>query len=172
MMRRLLAVRRLCAVSAGLAMLCLLAAFVPYGRQGWTLAIVLLGLAWLSTPWHGLRWVPTLAWVSCAALAALGVLLERPPLWLLGSVVAALLAWDLGHFGDYMDDVAEVRNRAELERAHLARLGAVAGLGWMLGALSLGVRLYLDFTGALALALLLVLSLGLALRRMGQERRF
>lgn len=153
-------------------MLCLLAAFVPQGSQGWTLAIVLVGLAWLTTPLHGLRRVATLAWAAFAALAALGVLWERPSLWLLGGVVAALLAWDLDHFGDYLDDVAEVRNRAELERAHLARLGAAAGLGLLLGALALGMRLHLNFTGALALALLLVLSLGLALRRMGQERRF
>jgi len=165
-------IRRLCAVSVGLATLCLLAAFVPYGRQGWALAIALLGVAWLAAPWHGLRWVTTLAWASFTALAALGVLLERPSLWLLSGMVAALLAWDLGHFGDCLDDAAEVRNRAELERAHLARLGATAGLGWLLGVLALSVRLHLNFTGALALALLLVSSLGLALRRMGQERRF
>jgi hypothetical protein len=163
--------RRLLAVSIGLATLCLLAAFVPYGRQGWTLAIVLVGLLWLTTPLHGLRWVSTLAWAFFVALAALGVLLERPSLWLLCGVVVALFAWDLGHFGDYLDDV-QVFNRAELERAHLKRLGIVAGLGWLLGLLALGVRLRFDFNGVLALALLLVLSLGLALRRMGQERRF
>jgi hypothetical protein len=153
-------------------MLCLLAAFVSRGSQVWALAIVLLGLAWLTTPWHGRRWVATLAWASFVALAALGVLLGRPPLWLLCGVVAALLAWDLGHFCDCLEDVGEVRHRAELERAHLARLGTAAGLGWLLGALALGVRLHLNFTGALALALLLVLSLGLALRRMGRERGF
>ena len=158
--------RRLLAVSIGLATLCLLAAFVPYGRQGWTLAIVLVGSLWLTAPLHGLRWVSTLALVFFAALAALGVLLERPSLWLLCGVVVALFAWDLGHFGDYLDDV-QVCNRAELERAHLKRLGITAGLGWLLGALALGVRLRFDFTGALALALLLVLSLGLAMRRMG-----
>jgi hypothetical protein len=169
--------RRLLAASIGLATLCLLAAFVPHGRQGWTLVIVLLGSLWLTTPLHGLRWASTLAWAFFVALAALGVLLGRPTLWLLCGVVAALLAWDLSYFSDYLDDVAKAHNgahleRAELERAHLKRLGITAGLGWLLGALALGVRLRFDFTGALALALLLVLSLGLALRRMGQERKF
>ncbi len=65
----------------------------------------------------------------------------------------------------------QVRAR-HLERAHLKRLGITAGLGWLLGALALGVRLNFSFTGALALGLLLVLSLGLAMRRMTRNRLF
>ncbi len=163
--------RRLLVISIGLATLCLLAAFVPYGRQEWALAIVLVSSLWLTAPLHGLHQVSTLALSSFVALAVVGVLLELPTLWLLCGVVAALLAWDLNYFCDYLDDVAKVRNSAELARAHLKRLGITAGLGWLLGALALAVRLRFNFAGTLVLGLLLVLSLGLALRRMKQERK-
>ncbi|MCP4518841.1 MAG: hypothetical protein GY824_26895, partial [Delftia sp.] len=112
--------RRLLAVSIGLATLCLLAAFVPFGRQGWTLAIIPVGLLWLTVPLRGVRWVSMLAW---AFFAALGVLLGRPALWLFSGVVAALVAWDLSYFGAYLDYLADAHDSTELVRGHLERLG-------------------------------------------------
>ena len=159
--------RRLSAVAIGLGTLGMAATFALAALWGWVVAIVIVGLFWLAEPRHGLRWVATLSLLFFTAAAVVGVLLKLSTFWLLSSLVMLLAAWDLSHFFRYLDDVADVRNEAELTRDHLKRLGIVAGLGWFLGATALAVRLTFDFGWALALGLVVVVSLSRAIRRMG-----
>ena len=161
--------RRLIAVAIGLGALGMAATFALAALWGWVVAIVIVGLFWLAEPRHGLRWVATLGLLFFTAAAVVGVLLRLSTFWLLSSLVALLAAWDLGHLRGYLDDVADIRNKAELTRAHLKRLGIVAGLGWFLGVAALGVRLTFDFGWALALGLVVVVSLSRAIRRMGSK---
>jgi hypothetical protein len=161
--------RRVLALTVGLATLGLAIAFALELRWGGVAAVGVVGLFWLAEAWHGLPWASTLGLLCFTALAAAGVMLGLSALCLLSSLVAALVAWDLGAFARYLDDVADVRDGAQLLKSHLGRLGAVAGLGWLLGAVALGLRFDLDFTWALALGLLVVVSLGWAMSRMGSE---
>ncbi|MGD9101499.1 MAG: hypothetical protein PVF45_13540 [Anaerolineae bacterium] len=156
--------RRVLAVAIGLAMLSLGAVFALGLYWGLVAAIVIVGLLWLAE-----RWPPTLGLLFFTAMAAAGVVLGLSALWLLFGLVAALVAWDLSAFARYLDDVADVRNEAEFLKSHLKRLRTVAAPGWFLGAVALGVRFDFDFIWALALGLLVVVSLGWAISRMGSE---
>ncbi len=162
--------RRFFIVSVGLATLCLVTAFALRGHGEWTLATVIVSSLWLTESQHGLRRSSALSLSFFVAAAAVGVLLELPSLLLLSGVVAALAAWDLYYFGAHLDYMADVHNNTELVRGHIKRLGSTAGLGWLLGALALGVRLNFSFVVTLALALLIVVSLGLAMRRMTENK--
>jgi hypothetical protein len=156
--------RRVLAVAIGLAMLGLGAAFALGLYWGLVVAIVIVGLLWLAE-----RWPPTLGLLFFTAMAVAGVVLGLSALWLLFGLVAALVAWDLSAFARYLDDVADVRNGAELIKSHLKRLGTVAAPGLLLGAVALDVRFDFDFLWALALGLLVVVSLGRAISRIGSE---
>lgn len=156
--------RRVLAVTIGLAMLGLVTAFAMELRWGWVAAIMIVGLLWLAE-----RWPPTLGLLFFTATAVAGVVLGLSALWLLFGLIAALAAWDLSAFARYLDDVTDVRNGAELIKSHLERLGTVAGPGWLLGAVALGVRFDFDFIWALALGLIVIVSLSRAIGRMGGE---
>ena len=161
--------RGLIAGSIGLAVVILTAHFALGGLWGWVLAIALMGLCWLAEPWHGARWVSTVALFFFAAVSALASVWVLPAFWSLSSLVFVLVAWDLDHFAHYLGDVADVRNESELLRRHLRRLGLVAGLGWFSAVVTLRVRVTFDFVGALALGLLVIISLSGAIRQIRRE---
>ena len=158
--------RRLTAVTIGLATLLLALDFALTARWGWVVAIAAAGLLWLTESWHGRSWMSTVGLIFFTTVAAAGVILRLPPLWLLSSLVGALVAWDLDHFSHYLSGAADIRDEAELMKSHCRRLAAVTGLGWCLGAVALSVRFTFDFVPALALGLLIVIALSGAIRYM------
>ncbi len=161
--------RKFLVLDIGCAMVALAAGYALTARWGWVAATGLMGLLWLTEPWHGRNWVSTMGLLFFTGAAVLGVLLRLPTLWLLSSLVAALVAWDLDCFAHYLSDVADIRDEPELIKSHLRRLGITAGLGWFLGALTLGVQLTLDFIWTLVLSLLIIISLGGAMRYVQRE---
>jgi hypothetical protein len=157
------------AVCIGMATLGLSAGYGLTGRWAWMTVILLIGLLWLTEPWHGGRWMATLALVLFTATAGVGVLLGLPAFWLLTSLVIALAAWDSDHFANYLADVPDIRNETQLTARHLRRLGFVCIPGWFLGIVALNVQVRLNFVLTLALALLIIIALSGAIRQMRQE---
>jgi hypothetical protein len=135
----------------------------------WAVGIALMGLLWLTESWHGLIWVSTAGLLVFTTVVVMGAMFTLSPFWLLSSQVAVLVAWDLDRFAHYLDGVTDLRDKTGLVKGHLGRLGAVAGLGWLLGVVALNVRLNFDFHWTLALGLMLVISLSGAIRHMRRE---
>jgi hypothetical protein len=153
----------------GLATLGLAVGYATSGRWIWMTAILLVGLLWLTEPWHGGRWVATLALLLFSAVAGVGVLLGFSTFWLLTSMVIVLVAWDLDHFGNYLAEAPEIRNETELTARHLRRLGFVSVSGWFLGIVALNVQVRLNFVLTLALAIVIIFALSGGIRQMRRE---
>jgi hypothetical protein len=155
--------------NVGVAGLALAVAFGLIDQWGWATTVLLLGVPWLTEPWHENRWVSTPTLFIYAGLAAVGVLLAASALLLLTGMVAGLVAWDLGHFRHSLRDVEDVRDEATLTQGHMWQLGLSAGLGWLLGAAALGLRLTFDFIGALILGILIIVALSGTVRLAGRK---
>jgi hypothetical protein len=160
---------RLVAGCAGLAAVALGLGYGLAGRWAGIPAVAALLLLWLvgRQRW---RWTATMGLVSFSGAAAAGVLLGLDAAWMVTGLVAALCTWDLDHFArrlqgvDWADGNGErTALRRELERSHLGWLLAVAGLGLLLAALALRVRVRLAFLTAVLLGLLAVLGLSRAI---------
>jgi len=161
--------RKLFVLDVGLAAVALGASYALDGHPIWVMATGFIGLLWLTGAWRGQRWTSTLGLFFFTAAAAIGIMLRFPPLWLLSSVVAALVAWDLDHFMQELSQVKDIRDEAALIKGHLWRLGIVAGLGWLLGILALSVQITFDFIWTLALSLLIITSLSGVIRYLRRE---
>ena len=162
--------RILTAIATGFAALTLAAVYAAAGLWVWTAAILLLGVLWLTQSWRGQRWMSSLGLLSFTAAALMGAFFNLSSFWLLTSLVAALAAWDLDHFGAGLDDAPDIRNEADLKRSHLGRLGIVSGLGWLLGVGALNVRFTFGFSVTVVLGFVLFVSLSGAIRHIRRER--
>jgi hypothetical protein len=111
---------------------------------------------------HRLRW----PWIDSAELAffigvaAAGAWLGLGQGWMLVGLVAAVSAWDLGHFSVFLQSAQQVQEREEMERRHLRRLLVVDAVGLAVGFATLKVRVQLAFGWVLLVAFVLVLALG------------
>jgi hypothetical protein len=161
--------RTLFILNVGLAMVALGASFALSTGWGWVIATGFIGLLWLTGAWQGQTGTSTMGLFFFAAAAAVGVILRLPTAWLLSSLVAALVAWDLHHFMHYLSQISDVRDKRALIKGHLWRLGIVAGLGWLLGVVALSVQITFDFIWALALGLLVITSLSGVIRYLRRE---
>jgi hypothetical protein len=137
------------------------------------LACGLAGALWLLQSKYGVELRPTVSLVFLVGVGGVGTFLSYNPVWLLTNLVVALIAWDLDHFTrDYQQfslGQARKSDNPALFGAHLKRLGIVAMLGWSLGVVALNVQISLNFTGALILGLLALLSLRQVVRYLGRE---
>lgn len=153
----------------GLSTLGLALSYGSASRWVWVAAIALVGLLWLTEPWHGARWVVTFGMLFFIAMAAAGVIISLPRFWLFANLSAVLVAWDLEQFFHYLGDVDDVRNEAQLRKGHGRRLGAVVVLSWLLVFVALNVRLTFHFILTLTLGLLVIVSLSRAIRYTRRE---
>jgi len=121
-----------------------------------------------SVAWGGLWWIgwrrnltrtisPGL--IGVVSLAAFGVWWNLSPFWMLASVIAALVAWDLMDFSQRLARISEVKGEFELRQAHLRRVFSVASLGFVLGGMALSLRVELTLGWAIFLGLLTILGL-------------
>jgi hypothetical protein len=130
------------------------------GLWAQTALVLATGGLWLLGQWRRWRWTPSVALVLLVSAAADGILEGMPAGWMLCGTVAALAAWDLDHYALRRDGVARVDRARESEVGHLRRLSIVSGLGLLLAAAGLLVRVRLGFGVALLLGALVVLGLG------------
>ena len=131
--------------------------------------LLLIGCLWLAGYGRGWTWPASLSFSLFTGLAAWGVYQGLATGWLLGGLVAALVAWDLDHFAQRLRQAGHVAGEAELKQAHLRRLLIVAGLGLLLGGLALSFQIELNFGWALLLGLLVILGLSWVISRSQRE---
>lgn len=139
---------------------------------GVAVAASLGGLWWFSlrSRWD---WPASALLLVAAALAAAGLWLDLGGGWMLAGLVGGLCAWDLDHWLRQLRavewDESSAARRLALERDHLRRLAAVAGVGLVLGLVALGVHVRLNFFLAVLLGLLAVWGLSRAITFLRRE---
>ncbi len=132
----------------------------------WALVFISVGLAllWLLGQRYQRLFVGYLAMLGFVAAAMAAVLVGAPTFWLLLSIVATLVAWDLDRFRQRLRSAERVVDEDTMVRAHLRRLGVVAGVGLVCGGVALSFELTLAFGWVLVLAVLALLGLSRAIR--------
>lgn len=109
-------------------------------------------------------WCATLFLWWCAVWSAIGVLNGLSAWWLLVSLCAALVIWDLARFEKRIDVLVNRQLALQLEKDHLLKLGIVLIAGLGLALLALFIRVQLNFTLELLLVIALLLGLGQLVR--------
>lgn len=162
--------RLLTLLCAGLATLALALGYASSALWGIGSAVA-LGLLWLAGDWRGWDWANDVCLAGWVGLAAFGAWQGLPAGLMLLGVVAALAAWDLGHFAARLRDAGAITPPSELTRDHLRRLAGVAGAGLLLGSIALGVRVELTFGWALLAAALAIIGLSRLIGAGGHEEQ-
>lgn len=143
------------------------------GLWNLTLVIVALGFLWLLGQTRHWGWMAFVGLVSFVGVAVIGLWFDLAAGWMLLGTVMALAAWDLDHFAQRLRyvgwDETLAERRRELERRHLQRLLSVSGLGLLLAAVALGVRIRFNFGIAFLLGLVAVLGLSQAISFLRRE---
>ena len=140
---------------------------LPFALNGgwlWAAVAAAVGIFWIAVPAHSYGWTPSLSLVALTLLGAAAVLRFSAIYWVLPGLLAALAAWDLCALTQRLATTEDVRDQTSFLRAHLIQLSAVLISAWILGLLALQVSIPVGFLWALALILLLVLSLGFVVR--------
>lgn len=132
-----------------------------------TLLLLVAGALWLGAQRR--RSLAGWSWALCVAGLVIAAWLDVGMGWLLLGMVAALAAWDLDAFRGRMAGFSHIENERRLIRAHLRRLGAVSGIGLLLGAAALFMRVQLSFGLALIIAFLAVLGAAFVLHQLGRQ---
>ena len=143
-----------------------------FSRQ-WPLALTALGLGvlWGVGQWQQRRELDSPLFLAFIALAALGIYRGVSPFWPFLGSIAALAAWDLSRFIDYLGQAEDIETEATLQRSHLQHLQFTIALSLLLGSAAMFFEMNLTFGPAVFLSLFMVVSLSLAVRfiRRGSE---
>ncbi|MBN1992239.1 MAG: hypothetical protein JW953_06015 [Anaerolineae bacterium] len=155
-------------MSIGLATFGLAAGYALNARWGAVGIVIAIGLFWLVGQWR--NWYPAtvIAVTFFIGAAALGAGLGLSAGWMLFSIVAILVAWDLADFSKRLQKAGRVEGERHLQRLHLQRLFLVAGLGLLLGGIALNLQFEFRLGGAILLAGVVIFGLS---RVIGQLRR-
>lgn len=127
-----------------------------------------LALAWLFLRQRSGAWPGDAGLVSCAGAAAVGMLLDAGPAWMLVALISALTAWDLDAFGRWLRGCPAAGEALSLQRRHLQRTLALDLLALGLGLLALQLHIRLRLGVLILLGLILAVGLSrvvAALRR-------
>jgi hypothetical protein len=121
---------------------------------------LLLGLLWLIGQYRRWPQIASLGLAGFVGLAAVGIWQGVPAGWLFVSSVAALVAWDLAHFAQRLEQAEQVAAENRLVQDHLRQLAGVAGLGLLAGGVALTFQLELNLGWAMLLVVLVLIGLG------------
>ena len=182
---------RIMTISTLVATAALALGYGLYGEPLGVLIFIALGLLWLVGQRYALQAFAGLGMLGFSIGALHGTLYGVQSGWMLVGITAALVAWDLQHFVQHLrineqdetdsadaeagteDEIrADAKAGAEaraLERRHLQRLAIVSGLGLLLGALALTVRIILGFGIIFALGLVAIYGLSRLIHYLRQE---
>jgi hypothetical protein len=147
-------------VSAAISSFLLMIGYLLAGQ--FSLGIVFFGIDILWIFGLTRRW----DWVSAAGLcvvlggAAWGIYLGVMPVLPFFAVIFSLLAWDLEHFAARLRLASSEDDIAGMERRHLLRLAAVAGIGGGLSVVALMMRVKTAFELMVVLVFLGVWGIG------------
>jgi hypothetical protein len=163
--------RLLTLLCAGMATLALALGYASQALWAGIGVDVAIGLLWLAGDWRGWDWTADPCLTGWVGLAAFGAWQGLPAGWMLLGVVAALAAWDLGHFAMRLRSAGAITQPAELTRAHLHQLAIVVAAGLLLGGIALGIRVELTFGWAILIAALAVIGLNRLIGAGGREEQ-
>jgi hypothetical protein len=159
--------------SIGLATSALALGYAVDGFWAPAVLVVGVGLLWWLGQARNWDWIAPIGLTLFVVMAAGGLWRGLAASWMLLGTVAALAAWDLNHFAMRLRSVewneTLAKRRRELERRHLRRLLIVNGLGLLLAAVALGVKVRFSFGVAIVLGLVAVLGLSRAIGFMARE---
>jgi len=161
--------RPLTLLCAGMATFALALGYAGQALWAGVGVAVAIGLLWLAGDRRGWDWAAEPCLAGWVGLAAFGAWRGVNSSWMLPGVVAALAAWDLGHFIARLRGAGAITQAAELTRAHLRRLAVVAAAGLLLGGIALGIRVELTFGWAILAAALAIIGLSRLLRAGSSE---
>jgi hypothetical protein len=162
-------VGRLVGLSIGLATAFLVAGYALGGRSIGVLPLLALAALWFAGRYRGWRWIDTAAWLGYSGAAAAGMGMGLGAGWMLGGLVAALSAWDLAAFADWLQGVQPADKAKALLRRHLGQLLIVDAVGLLLAGVALYVRLRLSLALLLLLGLVLILGVSRAVSFLRRE---
>lgn len=180
----MLAQRRLILIiaAAGLVAMLLIGSFVVDGLWQFGLVAAALAALWLLGWQRGWLTPVDLGFVGMIGLAAFGAIESagRPTgtitaLLMLTATVSALTAWDVMRFDLRLRACApkmpapDAQPETRLDGRHLRRIAAVAGVGFVAGALAIVLRTQLSFTTVALVLLLALLLFALSLRELRKD---
>ena len=139
------------------------------GLWTWAVLAAAVGFLWLLGLWRDWGWMASVGLACFVGAAAVALWLGVGAGWALLCVAAALSAWDMDHFAQRLGRVGRGDGALDLERRHLERLLIVNGLGLLLGAVALRIKIEFGFGVALLLGLLAVLGLSQAIGFLRRE---
>ncbi len=122
-------------------------------------AFTILGILWLVGFFRQWRMISSLALVFFVAAAGYAVLKDYSPAFMLVVVVASLSVWDLESMLSCFSRVKPGAVDVDIENRHLLRLAIVAGMGIVLGTITLLVRIQMSLVMGLLLGLVLFAAL-------------
>lgn len=137
----------------------LAAGFAPDAAAVWYAGIGLVALLWLAAHWRGWGWATSTAFVLLVALAATGVLLGHPPLWMAAAVTLGMTGWALGGYVRRLAALPNVEDADGRARSFTLRLLALDAVALVLAAFALRVELRLTLALAVLLGALLIAGL-------------
>jgi len=151
--------RWLVITAVGLATLCIALPFMLSGAWMWVAVAVAIAATWIGVPPHGYDWTAPIGLFGFTLLAAVGTVRFDALFWMLPAIVATLAAWDLSYLTQRLAIDGSIRDRADFLRAHLWQLGLTLAAGWLLAMLATQIQIQLTLLWALAIIMLLILSL-------------
>ena len=153
-----------------------LALGVPYALGGhiWVLfASASVGFFWLLQSRQNAELGLNLCFLFLAGVCAAGTFIDHSPIWILTNMVLLLVTWNLDHFcrdrNLFPADMEDGESIKNIFLHRLKRLGVASALGWGLGLAVLEIRVTINFSTALVLASILVISLAMFIRLLRRD---
>ena len=153
-----------------------LALGVPYALGGhiWVLfASASVGFFWLLQSRQNAELGLNLCFLFLAGVCAAGTFIDHSPIWILTNMVLLLVTWNLDHFcrdrNLFPADMEDGESIKNIFLHRLKRLGVASALGWGLGLAALEIRVTINFSTALVLASILVISLAMFIRLLRRD---
>ncbi len=138
-------------------------------REFWTIFLVLLSLLWNWGQRRGLVILDSIFLVLYTLAAAVGILAGGPPILALLTLIAAISAWDLGHFYQRLRLVQDEADVNQMSKRHLARWAILASLSLVLPLVAYSIRFELSLGVAILIGFLAVLGLSRVVSFLSRE---
>ncbi len=129
------------------------------GLPTWSLWLAILDTIWLIALWRRITWSSSIGLLLSVLFAAIGILLNASPGWMLAGSMFALLAWDLTEFRRRLSLAYFEDDLPGLEKRHLLRLALLTLAGLSLASIPLFTSLRFSFEWILLLAVVIALGL-------------
>jgi hypothetical protein len=158
-------------VCIGIAGIALILEFWLGLQQWWVCFFLVPMFFWSFSQRKGIRRLASILLTLYTFTAAIGILVNGPPVLALICVLASLSAWDLDSFSRRIWMAADHEMEMTLYRNHMYRLAILNSLGLVLGVAVLFLRSELRLGYALLLGFLAILGLSQIITHLGSQAK-